>query len=498
MPSPTPPVEFAHQSGQNYLARHGNSRGCYLTPPQTAMLMAQQIPHNLSTLTVLDPGSGAGILSAAICQSATEHPHLSHIHVDAWETSPALAQLTLTTLEYAKEWLRPKGISLTFAVNPEDFLLQRKVMDHRRPYDAVISNPPYRKLSRKESQESADNNFTHGHPNAYTAFMAHSIQLLRPEGTAVFLVPRSFTSGRMFQNFRKDLFRCAAPTGLHLFKSRTHVFKDQEVLQENLIITLTPADSPDRPEHIRITHIEDTERSEPDTLELPTDLILQPGKHHLPIPIPVTHKDISTMRSLRDMPDTLASLGLTASTGKVIIFRHFQFLTDHPDQDTAVPLFHLHQITPMHLDIHRKKKGKPRYLRVDRTTNKLLVPSSTCVLTRRFSPKEQRPRIIAAPFITNGRTTTPLALENHLNHIHSPAAPMDPDLAAGIAAYLNSDTADQWASIHLGNNQIGAADLNAMPLPSRAQLLRIQEAIKQSPHPSMQNVNAAVASSLDT
>ena len=498
MPSPQTPLEFAHQSGRNYLARHGNSRGCYLTPPETAMLMAQQLPRNLSTLTVLDPGSGAGILSAAICQSATENPHLSHIHVDAWETSPILAQLTLSTLEHTKEWLRPKGISLTFTVTPENFLLNRKIMDSQRPYDAVISNPPYRKLSRKESLTTADNNFTHGHPNAYTAFMAHSTQLLRPSGTAVFLVPRSFTSGRIFQNFRKDLFRCAAPTGLHLFQSRTHIFKDQEVIQENLIITLTPTDSPDRPDHIRVTHIQDTGNSQPDPLEIPTDLILQPGKHHLPIPIPVTHQDIHTLRALRDLPDTLASLGLRASTGKVIIFRHLQFLTDHPDQHNTVQLFHLHQITPMHLDINRTRKGKPRYLRIDRGTKKLLIPSSTCVLTRRFSPKEQHPRIIAAPFITDGRTKTPLALENHLNYIHSPATPMEPGLAAGLAAYLNSDPAHQWASLHLGNNHIGAADLNGMPLPSRDQLLRINDAINRHSHPSMANVNAAVASYMDT
>ena len=493
----TPPIEFAHELGNNYLAHHGNHPGCYFTPPRIALLMANQLPLNLPSITLLDPGSGAGILSAAACQLAGESPDVSQIHIDAWEQNPTLAQLTLNTLEKAKQWLEPKDILLTFTVTPGDFLLHRRLLNHSRPYDAVISNPPYGKLSKTDSLITKDNNFTHGHPNAYTAFMARSVQLLRPKGTAVFLVPRSFTSGSMFQHVRKNLFRCATPTALHLFNSRSDVFKDQGVLQENLLITLTTKDSPNNEGHVLITEIRNSE--EPDktaALELSTDLILQPGKHHLPIPIPTTTLDIQNLKRLRRMTQTLNSLGLTASTGKVIIFRHIQHLTNQDTSETTVPLLHIHQVSPMSIDQERTKKGKPTHIHINRDTKHLFIPGSTYILVRRFSPKEQYPRIIAAPLFPNNPANRPIALENHLNYIHSPMIPMDPRLATGLAAYLNSELAQHWAKLHVGNTHIGASDLNALPLPTRDHLLNIHDTLIERNDPSIENIDAVVTSSL--
>ena len=490
-------IEFAHQSGNNYLAQHGNHPGCYFTPPGIALLMANQLPLNLPSITLLDPGSGAGILSAAACQLAGEGHNISQMHIDAWEHNPTLAQLTINTLEQAKQWLEPRNVSLTFTVTPGDFLLHRRFLNHSRPYDAVISNPPYGKLSKMDSLITKDSNFTHGHPNAYTAFMARSVQLLRPNGTAVFLVPRSFTSGSTFQHVRKNLFRCATPTALHLFNSRSDVFKDQGVLQENLLITLTTRDSPSHGGHVLITQIHDSEKTERTApLELSTDLILQPGKHHLPIPIPTNTDDIQNLKSLRRMTQTLNSLGLTASTGKVIIFRHIQHLTNYGTNEATIPLLHIHQVNPMSIDQGKTKKGKPTHIHVNRDTKHLFIPGSTYILVRRFSPKEQYPRIIAAPLFPNNPGTRPIALENHLNYIHSPITPMDPRLATGLAAYLNSELAQHWARLHVGNTHIGASDLNALPLPTREHLLNIHDTLMERNDPSIENINAAVTSSM--
>ena len=471
----TQPVELAHHSGENYLAHRGNHPGCYFTPPRIALLMANQLPLHHDSLTILDPGSGAGILSAAACQLAAERRNISQLHIDAWEQNQTLAEITQHTLQEAKQWLELRNISFTFTVTPGDFLLNRRFLNQSQPYDAVISNPPYGKLSKTNSLITTDTNFTHGHPNAYTAFMARSLQLLRPKGTAVFLVPRSFTSGSMFQHVRKNLFRCATPTALHLFNSRKDIFKNQGVLQENLLITLQTRDSPTQEHRVLITQTEDSQN--PNTapgLEVNTDLILQPGKHHLPIPIPTTTTDIQNLERLRQMTHTLNSLGLTASTGKVIIFRHIQHLTNHIN-DSTVPLLHIHHVQPMSIDPDKTKKGKPSRIHVNRDTTTLLIPGSTYILVRRFSPKEQYPRIIAAPLFPNNPGTHPVALENNLNYIHSPMTPMDPRLATGLAAYLNSELPQHWAKLHIGNNHIGATDLNTLPLPTREHLLNIND-----------------------
>ena len=66
--------------------------------------------------------------------------------------------------------------------------------------------------------------------------MAISAELLSEGGKLVYIVPRSFASGPYFRRFREVFFGSVVPTAIHLFESRKDVFRNQTVLQENLII----------------------------------------------------------------------------------------------------------------------------------------------------------------------------------------------------------------------------------------------------------------------
>ena len=98
-------------------------------------------------------------------------------------------------------------------------------------FDLIISNPPYSKISPKNrSRETAQ--------ILYSRFMEVSMGLLSPNGQMVYIVPRSFTNGVYFKNFRKALFAELSITNIHLFQSRKDIFV-QDVLQETMIIALT-------------------------------------------------------------------------------------------------------------------------------------------------------------------------------------------------------------------------------------------------------------------
>ena len=103
-------------------------------------------------------------------------------------------------------------------------------------YDLVISNPPYFKIRKDDPRAVAWASVVHGQPNIYSLFMAVSAELLSETGKLVYIVPRSFASGPYFRRFREVFFQRVAPTAVHLFESRKDVFKNQTVLQENLII----------------------------------------------------------------------------------------------------------------------------------------------------------------------------------------------------------------------------------------------------------------------
>ena len=103
-------------------------------------------------------------------------------------------------------------------------------------YDLVISNPPYFKIGKEDPRALAWSAVVNGQPNIYALFMAISAELLSKSGQLVYIVPRSFASGPYFRRFREVFFQKVAPTVIHLFESRKDVFKNQTVLQENLVV----------------------------------------------------------------------------------------------------------------------------------------------------------------------------------------------------------------------------------------------------------------------
>ena len=74
--------------------------------------------------------------------------------------------------------------------------------------------------------------------NLYTAFIALALSLLADGGQLVAIVPRSFCNGPYYRSFREFVLQRAALRHVHLFESRTTAFKDDEILQENVIILL--------------------------------------------------------------------------------------------------------------------------------------------------------------------------------------------------------------------------------------------------------------------
>ena len=68
----TTPVEYAELLGESYLAfakqDERKNVGHYLTPASVANFMAGCAVYSKTVVRILDPGSGTGILSAAVCE----------------------------------------------------------------------------------------------------------------------------------------------------------------------------------------------------------------------------------------------------------------------------------------------------------------------------------------------------------------------------------------------------------------------------------------------
>jgi adenine-specific DNA-methyltransferase len=102
-----------------------------------------------------------------------------------------------------------------------------------------------------------------------------------------------------------------------------------------------------------------------------------------------------------------------------------------------------------------------------------MVPRGIYVLTKRFSSKEEKRRLVAAiyhPELIDGDL---IGFENHLNYFHFNGEGLPADLAAGLALFLNSTAVDQYFRQFSGHTQVNATDLRNLHYPTVEQLKKI-------------------------
>ena len=515
------PVEYAEALGKAYLSFSKRSTrksdGHYLTPADIATFMAGQASCSGPHMTVLDPGSGTGILAAAVCEAACASETLKSLHVDACETDPVLAGLTRLALAFTRYWLAQRGVALTFDVKHGDFVLEYAAVLESTSrtngnrvnadgfddgYDLVISNPPYFKIGKDDPRAVAWASVVHGQPNIYSLFMAVSAELLSETGKLVYIVPRSFASGPYFRRFREVFFQRVAPTSVHLFESRKDVFENQPVLQENLIIAAQRRTDDQAVDggQVLVSHSKGShDLADRESFVVDLDSVLDLGSENTELSIPLCARDLELAEAIRAWPNTLHSLGLEISTGPVVPFRATRFLSHDAFDSSTVPLLWMQHVRPMRTAWPAPAADKPQCIKVEPESMKLLVADATYVLLRRFSAKEEKRRLVAAPLIRGSLDVDVVGLENHLNYIRGVSRELDDELAYGLSALLNSTFLDRYFRISNGNTQVSATELRAMPLPSEQDIRSIgieMEATLDSGG-GLSELDALVAGTLD-
>ena len=161
------------------------------------------------------------------------------------------------------------------------------------------------------------------------------------------------------------------------------------------------------------------------------------------IHIPSSASHNVAKHSLKGLNTDLASLGVTVSTGRVVDFRLKDALRMNPEQG-AVPL-----IYPCHFQggtVHwpKSESRKPNAIVENEHTRPWLVPSGIYLLTKRFTSKEERRRVVACLFEPSQSQADWIGFENHLNYFHANGRALDRHLAYGLYAFLNSTVVDQY------------------------------------------------------
>ena len=436
---------------------HKKSWGQFFTGPQIAAFMSSllEAPRR-GTVRILDPGAGTGVLGICATNEILGR-FAARVHLTAVEKELGVAKILRKSLAVAQ---RRWGERLQYNVVEDDFLDLARRERQIANFDYAIGNPPYFKMSPSDARGGDA-------PNAYARFIEVALGMLADGGQLCFIIPRSFSSGCYFKNFRRRLHSVARLDHVHVFGSRIDAFRQDGVLQENIIVLYKKTQAPSASVLISSSQGE-SDLAERGIHSVPRTRVIAEARDSS-LFLPTNSRDLRVMDLVAGWTATLSTMGLEVSTGPVVPFRAEHFLRQKSSTNT-VPLLWLQHVRPGQVTWPLDNGfRKPEHIKRS-AGSKLLVPNRTYVLVRRFSAKEDTRRLVAGPYLAGSLPGALLGLENHVNFVHRPGGEISPRQAMGLAALFNSELIDAYFRISSGNTQVSATELRALPLPSVAAL----------------------------
>ncbi len=448
--------------------------GQFFTPERTAAFMAGLFPDGSGVCRLLDAGAGIGSLSAAFLDRWRDGGfHFQRVEVEAFELDHDLiAHLSQTLDRYSYR------SDFSGSIYQEDFIhaavesLSGNLFARSlEGYTHAILNPPYKKINSDSSHRLALRRIGIETVNLYSAFVALAVAVATPGGQIVAIIPRSFCNGPYYRPFRDFILERAAIRHMHLFESRSKAFKDDEVLQENMIIRLERDAQQGK---VTVSISTDDTFFDLVTHEHPFDRIVFPDDPERFIHVPTTTEK-SAIELSTAVRCSLNDIGIEVSTGPIVDFRLKAHLRDMPEAG-AVPLIYPGHLRMTGMVWPAPGSRKPNAIMRNDETEKWLYPNGFYCVVRRFSSKEEKRRIVASvvdPAAFGGHSV--LGFENHINLFHENKHGLPELLARGLAVFLNTTAVDEHFRRFNGHTQVNATDLRLMKYPSRDALFRVGE-----------------------
>ncbi len=438
--------------------------GQFFTSKETALFMSSlfSVPADITEVSILDPGAGSGILSAALIERLQSVPTLQKIYLTCYETDANIIELLKENLEWIGKQSR---IRVDYRIVFDNFILSQSLEYNHMigadpdpfKYDMVIGNPPYKKIAKEAPEAMSMSDVCYGAPNLYFLFAAMGLFDLREHGELVYIIPRSWTSGAYFTRFRQEFLSMGVLRHIHLFVSRDKVFERESVLQETIIIKVEKTDI--KPQRIRITSTQtNRDFSEKTEFEVPYETVVS-GKDAY-VYLVTNEREVDTLRQLNQWRDTLPSIGLKMKTGLTVDFRNRDALRDTAEDD-AVPLFFAQHIQNGRVVFPVGKENE--YLVTDQPG--LLQENTNYLFVKRFTAKEEHRRLQCGVYLARRNPKyAKISTQNKINFICG-MRELSECVVYGLYVLFNSTLYDCYYRILNGSTQVNSTEINSLPVP---------------------------------
>jgi adenine-specific DNA-methyltransferase len=455
--------------------------GQFLTPAPIAKFMAQQFNDLAGDVSILDPGAGLGSLTSALVERLLENvEQVNSCLITAYEVETTFLPALEQCLTECCEALQRRGVKADYCLHHQSFIealaTKHLPLFDRSPqsFTHAILNPPYKKISSQSIERQILTNLGIETTNLYSAFTWLTMSQLVNTGELVAITPRSFCNGTYFRPFRKAFLAEMGFEKIHIFDSRSSTFADDHVLQENIIFH--GAKNAKTPAFTTVT------RSSAVKIEESLEIRLVPGEELVStrdpeqfIHIVANSLEQAIRLQIDRFPASLSQLDLEASTGPVVDFRLKSALRDGLEAENNVPLLYPEAVKFGQISFPPDHPRKPIGIEKNEETTKWLIPAGCYVLTKRFSSKEEKRRMVAA--LCPPMAAAAIGIENHLNYYHAKGQGIEPNLAKGLTAFLNSTLFDKYFRQFSGHTQVNATDLRRIRYPAKNALISLGKAI---------------------
>lgn len=428
-------------------------RGQFFTPLSVAEFMASKSACKKNHISILEPGAGNGLLTAALVQYCVDNNLCKSFTIEFIENDPEILSVLSETSELIRQYITTANGLVDITITKKNYITDKKV----RAYDVVICNPPYKKVRKDSTESKYMKKYVYGQPNLYYLFMCKAINDIKPDGKFVFITPRSWASGSYYQKARHYILENINLTDLLLFENRNNIFTTENVLQETLITCGIKSKTQNT--EIKIYN---------DTLEyfqIPAAAIKNISDANYLL-LPSQKDDLKTINKMAKLTDTFESLGYCFKTGPVVEFRNKGGLS-LDKKNGYVPMIRTTNIIDGQY-VFPVKVNKAQY--IDTTKDNLLLKNMNTVFVRRLSTKEEKRRLQSCVYLKDSNTEY-ISVENHVNYlVHSDGTTLSEKEAKQIHTLLMSDDYDVYFRMINGNTQVNASEINKLPVKKESLL----------------------------
>ncbi|MCG9174702.1 Eco57I restriction-modification methylase domain-containing protein [Yersinia enterocolitica] len=452
-------------------------KGQFMTPSNVAYLLASMFNNLDGVQRILDAGAGVGSLTATLIERAINEFCPKKIETEFWEIEPILIDGLAKTIDLLKDSCLKKNIDYVYNIHNENFILNSEEIIRKADtlFDKAILNPPYLKISAKSKERKVLKNLGVETGNLYSCFISIALMLLKDGGELVAITPRSFCNGPYFNDFRKFILERNNLNRITIFESRKKTFKEDKVLQENIIFHIIKGE---KQGNVKISTLSSLADETPNTRICNFEDIVPLGNPEKFIHIITNDLQAKIAKKIGQMPCSLQDLNVEISTGRVVDFRTRDNLTNAlTEKEIFTPLIYPHNFIENIISWPIQHKKKNNALKVNEETKSLLVPNGHYVLIKRLTAKEEKKRVVAAYYAPTSDHKM-VGFENKTNYIHCKNSGLDEYLAKGLTVYLNSSLVDAYFRQFNGHTQVNSADLRIMRYPDLNTLKTIGKNIK--------------------